>query len=85
MPKLLVEGKYGSGGEMMYAKDFHLPVKTYEQFEADPMDSILSSFSKITYDETLAIQIMISPIDESFIRHQRQGLDDIKKGGKKSK
>lgn len=85
MPKLLDEGKYASGGEMAYAKDFHLPVKTYEQFEADPMDSVLSSFSKITYDETLAIQIMISPIDESFIRQQRHGLDKVKKGGKKWK
>lgn len=36
------------------------------------MDSILSSFSKISYDETLAIQLIISPIDESFIRQQRQ-------------
>jgi len=43
------------------------------------MDSILSSFSKITYDETLAIQIKISPIDESFIRKQRQNIDDVKK------
>lgn len=79
MPKLFDEWKYASGGDIEYAKDFHYPIKTYEQFEADPMDSILSSFSKITYDETLAIQIMISPIDEGFIRHQRQNLDAVKK------
>ena len=79
MPKLFDEGKYASWGDIEYTKDFHYPVKTYEQFEADPMDSILSSFSKITYDETLAIQIKISPIDESFIRKQRQNIDDVKK------
>jgi hypothetical protein len=79
MPKLFDEGKYASGGDIEYTKDFHYPIKTYEQFEADPMDSILSSFSKITYDETLAIQIKISPIDEGFIRHQRQNLDGVKK------
>ncbi|HNG96957.1 MAG TPA: TraM recognition domain-containing protein, partial [Candidatus Absconditabacterales bacterium] len=83
MPKLLIEGKYASGGEIVYSKDFHLPVKTYEQFEADPMDSILSSFSKLTADENLAIQLLISPIDERFIRHHRQGLDMVKKGKKK--
>jgi hypothetical protein len=79
MPKLLEEGKYATGGDIVYSKGFQLPVKTYEQFEADPMDSILSSFSKIGYDETLAMQLIISPIDESFIRQQRQGLDGIKK------
>jgi hypothetical protein len=85
MPKLLVEGKYATWGDIVYSKPFQLPVKTYEQFEADPMDSILSSFSKISYDETLAIQLIISPIDESFIRQQRQWLDEIKKGKKKGK
>lgn len=79
MPKLFDEWKYASWGDVEYSKDYHFPVKTYEQFEADPMDSILSSFSKITYDETLAIQIKISPIDESFIRKQRHALDEIKK------
>lgn len=83
MPKLLDEGKYASGGTMTLSKDFHLPVKTYEQFEADPMDSILSSFSKITYDETLAIQLSIKPLDESFIRQERHTLEDVKKGKKK--
>ncbi|MBP7007879.1 hypothetical protein KBB05_04100 [Patescibacteria group bacterium] len=49
---------------MIYSKDFHLPIKTYEQFEADPMDSILSSFNKIMNDEVLVIQILLTPLEE---------------------
>lgn len=79
MPKLLDEWKYASGGTLMLSKQFQLPVKTYEQFEADPMDSILSSFSKITYDETLSMQVCIKPLHESLIREERNNLDKVKK------
>lgn len=85
MPKILDEGKYASGWEMIYSKDFHLPIKTYEQFEADPMDSILSSFNKIMNDEVLVIQILLTPLEEWFIRSQRHTLDEIKKSGWKKK
>jgi len=85
MPKILDEGKYASGWEMVYSKDFHLPIKTYEQFEADPMDSILSSFNKIMSDEVLVVQILLTPLEEWFIRSQRHTLDEIKKNGWKKK
>ncbi|MDO4714105.1 MAG: hypothetical protein Q4B28_05735 [bacterium] len=50
-PKLLEAGKYFAGGEFILTKDSVHPLKTYEAFEADPMDSILSAFSNINRDE----------------------------------
>lgn len=50
-PKLLEAGKYFAGGEFTLTKNSVHPLKTYESFEADPMDSILSAFSNITRDE----------------------------------
>lgn len=50
-PKLLEAGKYFAGGEFSLAKNSVHPLKTYESFEADPMDSILSAFSSINRDE----------------------------------
>jgi hypothetical protein len=50
-PKILEAGKYFAGGEFTLTKDSVHPLKTYESFEADPMDSILSAFSNINRDE----------------------------------
>jgi len=50
-PKILEAGKYFAGGEFTLTKDSVHPLKTYESFEADPMDSILSAFSNISRDE----------------------------------
>ncbi len=50
-PKLLEAGKFFAGGEFTLTKDSVHPIKTYEAFEADPMDSILSAFSNINRDE----------------------------------
>ena len=50
-PKLLEAGKFFAGGEFSLTKDSVHPIKTYEAFEADPMDSILSAFSNINRDE----------------------------------
>lgn len=50
-PKLLEAGKFFAGGEFTLTKDSVHPLKTYESFEADPMDSILSAFSNINRDE----------------------------------
>jgi hypothetical protein len=46
-PKLLEAGKFMAGGEFTLTKDSVYPIKTYESFEADPMDSLLSAFSHI--------------------------------------
>ncbi|MEI7563835.1 MAG: hypothetical protein WCJ39_09775, partial [bacterium] len=67
-PKLLEAGKYMAGGEFMLTKNNVYPVKTYETFEADPMDSLLSAYSKIMVDEKMDLQILISPLDEKQLK-----------------
>lgn len=46
-PKIFEAGKYFAGGEFTLTKNSVHPLKTYESFEADPMDSILSAFSNV--------------------------------------
>jgi hypothetical protein len=58
-----------------------LPIKTYEQMEADPMSLILSSFTKIKKDnEGLALQILVRPAGELFAKKYGTILDDLRKG-----
>lgn len=64
-PQFLESGKYISGGEMSLSQPSEYPIKTYEAFEADPMDSLLSAYSKVELDEKLCLQILLSPTNTS--------------------
>ena len=77
-PKMLEAGKYMAGWEFVLTKENVLPVKTYETFEADPMDSLLSAYSKILKDEKMCLQILISPLHESVLKDLRKKVDKVK-------
>jgi hypothetical protein len=83
-PKLLEAGKYMAGGEFMLTKSNVYPIKTYETVEADPMDSLLSAYSKIMVDEKMDLQILISPLDEKQLKALRKDSKKVKEGKKKS-
>ena len=58
-----------------------LPIKTYEQMEADPMSLILASFTKLTKDnEGLALQLLIRPSGDVFAKKYGEMLEDLRKG-----
>jgi hypothetical protein len=61
-PSLLSTGKYASGSLFAYAKESAYPLKTYEVFEADPMESVLSACSRLGVDESLSIQRYVAPV-----------------------
>ncbi len=82
-PKLLEAGKYMAGGEFVLTKDNAYPLKNYESFEADPMDSILSAYSKVLTDEKMCLQILISPLDEKELKKLRKESKKIKDGKNK--
>jgi hypothetical protein len=64
-------------------KDNAYPIKTYETFEADPMDSLLSAYSKVMTDEKMCLQILISPLDEDALKQLRKDSKKIKDGKNK--
>ncbi len=82
-PKLLEAGKYMAGGEFVLTKDNAYPLKNYESFEADPMDSLLSAYSKVLNDEKMCLQILISPLDEDALKELRKQSKRIKDGKNK--
>ena len=58
-----------------------LPIKTYDQIEHDPMNTILNVFSKLeTKGEGAAIQLVVAPAGEKFINEFHMILDDVKEG-----
>lgn len=64
-----------------FSKNPIYPIKTYESFMHDPLNAILSSFSKVNRDgEGAAIQLIWSPAGEKYVKRYKNALDKIKKG-----
>ncbi len=58
-----------------------LPIKTYDQIDHDPMNTLLNVFSKLeTKGEGAAIQLVVAPAGEKFIDEFHLILDDVKSG-----
>lgn len=78
-PKILETWKYIEWWEFTLIKDNIFPIRTYESFEADPMDSILSAYSKVFVDEKLSLQLLIEPLHENLFKELREKTDKSKK------
>lgn len=78
-PQLLEAWKFIDGWEIVLKKDSLFPLKTYESFEADPMDSILSSYSKIESDEKLSFQILVAPSSPKDFKTLQKKVKALKK------
>ncbi|USN55427.1 MAG: hypothetical protein H6765_02240 [Candidatus Peribacteria bacterium] len=77
-PSLLEAGKHVAGGYFVLGKDNAYPIKTYENFEADPMDSILASYSRVEIEEKLCLQILVAPLGDDWASHMRKQVESIK-------
>jgi energy-coupling factor transporter ATP-binding protein EcfA2 len=79
-PKLLEAGKFIAGGEFVLKKHSVYPIKTYESYEADPMDSLLWSYSKVNVDEKISLQILVSPLADTWLKKLRKRAEKAKEG-----
>ncbi len=57
------------------------PIKTYHQFDYDPLNMVLNAFSKIKHEgEGAAIQIIIKPRSDYYVTRYKDALEEINKG-----
>lgn len=63
----IFEWKSSVHGEIMkLRKAYEFPIRTYQKLESDPMNGILSAFSKLDENESGAIQILLRPVDDDW-------------------
>ena len=60
-------------------KNVHYPLKTYKEISNDPLSSITSTLSKLNEDETVAIQLVLSPTDGKWSKNGRSFISSTKK------
>jgi hypothetical protein len=71
------------GASASFAKNPIYPLRTYETFDADPLSVLLNAFSKIDKDgEGAAIQFVIRPATEDYVKKYKNSIDEIHKGKK---
>ena len=59
------------------------PIKTYDEFEYDPLNIVLNVFSKLSrLGEGASIQLMVSPVGEKYSFLYKNALKKIKNGVK---
>ncbi len=57
------------------------PIKTYDQFDYDPLNIILNALSKLTKDgEGASVQIVFNAVGEYYTKLYKESLDEIQKG-----
>ena len=60
-----------------------LPIRTYQDFKHDPMNVLLSAFSKLKkYGEGAALQIIVGNEGERYNKHYKKILKELHKGKK---
>lgn len=69
------------GAYASFAKNSIYPIKTYESFVHDPLNVMLSSFSKVNRDgEGAVIQLLWSPAGDNYLKKYKKAQGDIQKG-----
>lgn len=57
------------------------PIKLYDQFDFDPLNTLLNSFSKIDKDgEGASIQIVFTPVEDFYMEKFKFSLSELQKG-----
>lgn len=75
---------YCEDGKVEYAwltlkKMSYYPLKTYKEIPTDPLASVTSALSKLSKNESVAIQMSISPTDGSWAKSGRGFISSTKK------
>ena len=78
-PRFLDAWKYMKWGSFTLMKGNEFPIKMYESFEADPMDSIIASYARVGMEEWLGMQILVTPLHESRQEKMRKKWEKLKK------
>lgn len=83
-PKILVAGKYATWWYLVLKKESIYPIKTYDTFEVDPMDSILGAFNKATIDDVVSVQLLVKELGNNHHTRLRKQIEDFKIGKSES-
>lgn len=70
-----------AGAVAVAAENPIYPIRTYDAFDHDPLNIVLNTFAKLNdTGEGAAIQLVVAPAGDRFIKKYGQALDQIREG-----
>lgn len=69
-----------AGTELALSKDFIFPLKTFRDFEVDPLAAITSALGSVRNGEQMWIQILVRPIDDFWQDHGHDYVKMVREG-----
>lgn len=83
---VFVEGGVSLASVAEFKDKAMLPLKDYQDFDYDPLNSILNAFAKIAPEnEGAALQIVIRPHGNHYVEHYRRVLHALRQGEHRSR
>ncbi len=73
-----------AGSQMSLYKNPVYPIKTYEDFDYDPLNIVMNSLSKLSKEEGGSIQIIFNTKNQNYNEKYKTALEKIQKGVPKS-
>jgi len=83
---IFTEGNVAVGSQAELKTYPALPLKDYSEYDYDPLNAILNAFAKLREaGEGAALQLVIQPQGEHYVKHYRKILTELRKGEKRSR
>ena len=76
---IFAKAKYYSNTLMYLSKESVYPIKTYDKLESDPINNITNALSKLEYDESCAIQILLRPTSNRWQKKASKKASKLQK------
>src|SRR4030042_2075179 len=78
--KSVSAGSFVSATEITLAKDFIFPIKTFRDFEVDPLAAITSALGSLQEGEQLWVQILVRPIGDFWQDRGHEYVEMVREG-----
>lgn len=78
--KDLTNGDKAFGINIGLTKDDIFPIKTFVNFEVDPLAGITTVLAKLEKNEKIWIQFLVRPVDDSWHKRSLNYIEDVKAG-----
>ncbi len=67
-------------GEIEFIKDYIFPIKTFRDFEVDPLAAITGAMSDLALNESAWVQILVRPVDNFWQEDSKKYITAIRDG-----
>jgi len=73
-------GSYVTTGEVEFVKDYIFPIKTFRDFDVDPLAAITGAISDLKVGESAWIQLLIRPVANLWQEESKRYITAIREG-----